>query len=110
MGTPGVFWRGLRLPAVDGTQIDVPDSFSNGSTFDGQLLQGRTLTGFPQVRTVVLAEIGTHSLVDAEMGDWRDGENRLTLPLARRSGRPPGYRRPKVLERGLLPELRQPER
>jgi hypothetical protein len=34
-GTPGAWWRGLRLLALDGTQFDVPDSVENGQTFDG---------------------------------------------------------------------------
>ncbi|MEU3498783.1 IS4 family transposase [Kitasatospora cineracea] len=84
--TPGAFWRGLRLLAIDGTQIDVPDSVSNGLTFDGPCLTDRTPTGFPQVRAVVLAEVGTHALLDAEMGGWREGENGLALPLARSVG------------------------
>ncbi|MFD5616834.1 transposase domain-containing protein, partial [Kitasatospora sp. NPDC127060] len=32
--TPGAFWRDLRVLAIDGTQIDVPDSHSNATTFD----------------------------------------------------------------------------
>ncbi|MFE3995433.1 transposase [Streptomyces goshikiensis] len=32
--TPGAWWRGPRLLALDGTQFDVPDSVSNGDTFD----------------------------------------------------------------------------
>ncbi|MBV6700219.1 IS4 family transposase [Kitasatospora aureofaciens] len=84
--TPGAFWCGLRLLAIDGTQIDVPDSHSNATTFDGPCLQDRTPTGFPQVRAVVLAEVGTHAVVDAEIGGWRDGEPGLAEPLARSVG------------------------
>jgi len=84
--TPGAFWRGLRLLAIDGTQIDIPDSLSNATTFDGPCLQDRTPTGFPQVRAVVLSEIGTHAVVDAEIGGWRDGEPGLAAPLARSVG------------------------
>ncbi|MYR62863.1 hypothetical protein GTY54_43910 [Streptomyces sp. SID625] len=49
---------------MDGTQFDVPDSVSNGDTFDGPSTGG-TPFGFPQVRAAVLAEIGTHAILDA---------------------------------------------
>ncbi|MDV5143655.1 transposase [Streptomyces sp. SBC-4] len=38
--TPGAWWRGLRLLALDGTQFDLPDSTSNGDTFDGPSTTG----------------------------------------------------------------------
>jgi hypothetical protein len=74
--TPGAWWRGLRLLALDGTQFDVPDSVGNGDTFDGPSTGG-TPFGFPQVRAAVLAEIGTHAILDAGLGGYRDGERRL---------------------------------
>ncbi|MFB7467295.1 IS4 family transposase [Streptomyces sp. NPDC056224] len=86
--SPGAWWRGLRLLALDGTKFDVPDSPSNGNTFDGPSTGGGTPFGFPQVRAVVLSEIGTHGLLDAALGGYRDGERALSLPLARRSTGP----------------------
>ncbi|MEU0676134.1 IS4 family transposase [Streptomyces sp. NPDC006172] len=83
--TPGAWWRGLRLLALDGTQFDVPDSVSNGDTFDGPSTGG-TPFGFPQVRAAVLAEIGTHAILDAGLGGYRDGERRLAYPLASSTG------------------------
>ncbi|MER6736572.1 IS4 family transposase [Streptomyces puniciscabiei] len=83
--TPGAWWHGLRLLALDGTQFDVPDSVSNGDTFDGPSTGG-TPFGFPQVRAVVLAEIGTHAVLDASLGGYRDGERRLAYPLASSTG------------------------
>jgi hypothetical protein len=79
-GTPGAWWRGLRLLALDGTQFDVPDSVENGQTFDGPSTGG-TPFGFPQVRSVVLSEIGTHGVLDAAVGGYRDGERGLALGL-----------------------------
>ncbi|WP_222720315.1 IS4 family transposase [Actinomadura sp. HBU206391] len=79
-GTPGAWWRGLRLLALDGTQFDVPDSVGNGQTFDGPSTGG-TPFGFPQVRSVVLSEIGTHGVLDAAVGGYRDGERGLALEL-----------------------------
>ncbi|MER6851576.1 IS4 family transposase [Streptomyces flaveolus] len=83
--TPGAWWRGLRLLALDGTQFDVPDSVSNGDTFDGPSTGG-TPFGFPQVRAAVLAEIGTHAVLDAGLGGYRDGERSLAYPLASSTG------------------------
>lgn len=79
--TPGAWWRGLRLLALDGAQFDVPDSVGNGDTSDGPSTGG-TPFGFPQVRAAVLAEIGTHAILDAGLGGYRDGERRLAYPLA----------------------------
>nr|WP_281277911.1 transposase domain-containing protein [Streptomyces globosus] len=45
--TPGDWWRGLRLLALDGTQFDLPDSTSNGDTFDGPSTTGGVPFGFP---------------------------------------------------------------
>lgn len=80
--TPGVWWRGLRLLALGGTQFDLPDSTSNGDTFDGPSTTGGVPFGFPQVRAMVLAEIGTHGVLDARLGGYRDGERRLAHQLA----------------------------
>ncbi|MFE4423430.1 IS4 family transposase [Streptomyces sp. NPDC056817] len=82
---PGAWWRGLRLLALDDTQFDVPDSVSNGDTFDSPSTGG-TPFGFPQVRAAVLAEIGTHAVLDAGLGGYRDGERRLAYPLASSTG------------------------
>ncbi|WP_406004847.1 transposase domain-containing protein [Streptomyces sp. NBC_00637] len=47
--TPGAWWRGLRLLALDGNQFDLPDSTSNGDTFDGPSTTGGVPFGFPQL-------------------------------------------------------------
>ncbi|MFJ1998693.1 transposase domain-containing protein [Streptomyces asiaticus] len=49
--TPGAFWRGLRLLAVDGTCCDVADSVVNEAAF-GRPGNGRGSgrSAFPQVR------------------------------------------------------------
>ncbi|WP_199820456.1 hypothetical protein [Streptomyces sp. NRRL F-2664] len=48
--TPGPWWSGLRLPALDGTQFDLPDATSSGDTFDGPSTTGGVPAGV--VRTV----------------------------------------------------------
>ncbi|MFB6840115.1 IS4 family transposase [Streptomyces sp. NPDC056361] len=96
-GTPGAWWRGLRLLALDGTQFDLPDSTSNGDTFDGPSATGGVPFGFPQVRAVVLAEVGRHGVLDARLGGYRDGERGLAYPLAGSTG--PGD--PVIADRGF---------
>ncbi len=55
---------------------------SNGNTFDGPSTTGGLPFGFPQVRAVVLAETGTHGVLDARLGGYQDGERRLAYQLA----------------------------
>ncbi|WP_128984825.1 transposase domain-containing protein [Streptomyces roseicoloratus] len=84
--TPVAWWRRLRLLALDGTPFDLPDATSNGDTFDGPSTTGGVPFGSPQVRAVVLAGIGTHGVLDARLGGYRDGERSLAYPLAGSTG------------------------
>jgi hypothetical protein len=65
--TPGAFFRGLRVVALDGTVEDVPDSPANVRAF-GRHQGPRGASAFPQVQGVYLSECGTHALLDA--GFW----------------------------------------
>ncbi|MCM3810897.1 IS4 family transposase [Streptomyces sp. DR7-3] len=73
--TPGAFWRGLRLLAVDGTCGDVADSETNEMAF-GRPGSGRGAgrSAFPQVRMAALVEVGSHAVLDAELAGCRTGE------------------------------------
>ncbi len=53
------FYCGLRLMAIDGTVLDVPDSEANAKAF-GYPKGGRGAGAFPQVRKLSLEEVGTH--------------------------------------------------
>jgi hypothetical protein len=85
--TPGAFYQGLRLMAIDGTLADVPDSPANAAAF-GRPTGGRGDGAFPQVRKLSLVEVGTHvevalvikpcwrgetSMVDALIGHLQPG-------------------------------------
>lgn len=59
--TPGAFYRGLRLMAVDGFVVDLPDTPDNARIF-GRPKGGRASGAFPQARVLALCEIGTHVL------------------------------------------------
>ncbi|MGW2212698.1 transposase [Streptomyces sp. NPDC001781] len=82
--TPGCFWRGLRLLAVDGTCWDVADSPANEAAF-GRPRNGRghDKPSLPQVRMACLIEVGTHLVLDAEPAGCRTGEVTLASRLSR---------------------------
>jgi transposase IS4-like protein/DDE family transposase len=82
--TPGVFWRGLRLLAVDGTCWDVADSAANEAAFGRPgNPRGHDKSCFPQVRMACLIEVGTHLVLDAELAGCRTGEVTLVGRLPR---------------------------
>ena len=60
--TRGAFHRDLRLMALDGIVLNVPDSPANARTF-GRTDGGRGPSAFPQVRKLALVETGTHAEV-----------------------------------------------
>ena len=70
--TPGAFYRGWRLMAIDGVVMDVPDSAANASF--GRSTGGRGDGAFPQVRKVSLVELGTHVELAFVEGGYHDGE------------------------------------
>jgi hypothetical protein len=77
--TLGAFYRGMRLMAVDGFVVDIPDMPSNDKVF-GRPNGGRTAGAFPQARLVGLCEAGTHVMyrwlikplhvAEQYMADW----------------------------------------
>lgn len=81
--TPGAFLGGLRVMAVDGTALDVPDSQANAVVFGYPSSRPGTKAAFPKVRLVMLIEAGTHLIVDALMCPYRMGERVRSLKLLR---------------------------
>jgi hypothetical protein len=71
--TPGVFYRGLRTVAIDGTYLHVPDE--GAVTWRYAKRSGETLEfGYPLLRLLVVIECGTRALLAAAFGPERDGE------------------------------------
>lgn len=81
--TPGSFWSGLRLMAVDGLTLEVANNPANEQAFGGQCDKQGNRVGPPQARLVGLVECGTHALVDAALGGYHDGEPELAAKLVR---------------------------
>jgi hypothetical protein len=75
-GMAGVWYREHRVMAIDGSTLDVPDEKANGERF-GYPGASRGETAFPQMRFVALAECGTHVLLNAVPGGYRDSELKL---------------------------------
>lgn len=81
--TPGAFLGGLRVMAVDGTVLDIPDSQANARVFGYPGSRKGTRAAFPKVRVVLLIEAGTHLITDALMCPYRIGERVRALKLLR---------------------------
>ncbi|MGW3352508.1 IS4 family transposase [Nonomuraea rubra] len=73
------WWRGLRVVAVDGNLLSVPDCPANLRVFTRQRL-GNGTSGYPQLRLTALVACGTRSLIGGVFGPATIGE----LDYARR--------------------------
>lgn len=58
--TPGCFYRGMRLMAIDGVIYNLADREANAATFGRPSGGDRGPGAFPQLRKVSLVEVGTH--------------------------------------------------
>lgn len=65
--TRGSFLRGWRLLAIDGFELDMPDTPANATEF-GYAGSGENRSAFPKARVVALCECGTHAFLAAEIG------------------------------------------
>jgi hypothetical protein len=72
----GVWLRGWRLLAIDGFDVDLPDSPANAEVF-GHAGSAEGRSAFPKARVVALAECGTHAFLAAEVDAWSVGEKTL---------------------------------
>jgi hypothetical protein len=82
VGTPGVFYRSLRLMGIDGTVLDMPDTAKNESVF-GRGGNQRSPNAFPQVRVLSLCELGTHAVCDFALRPINHGEQAMVPTLMR---------------------------
>ncbi len=81
MLTRGAFLRGWRLMAIDGLELDVPDTPGNAAAFG--YASGENRSAFPKVRVVSIGECGSHAKVAAQMGPV-GGKGSSEQALARR--------------------------
>lgn len=71
--TPGAWYRGRRLTAVDGTLFNTPDTPLNAEAFGRPSNQVRK-GPFPQVRVIALVETSTHAPFGCAIGAYTDSE------------------------------------
>jgi hypothetical protein len=72
--TPGAFWKGMRLLALDGSVESVPDTPANRAAFRYSNDDATSHSPFPQARLLLLVECGTHLICDAELSACRQAE------------------------------------
>ena len=85
---PQAFYAGLRLVAIDGSCLELPDEVDNAAHFGypGSRTSVSEHAGYPQARCVVLVECATHAILGANVGPYRSGEWELCAALLPRLG------------------------
>lgn len=81
--TRGAWLRRWRLLAIDGFEVDLPDTKGNAAEF-GYAGSGANRSAFPKARVVALAECGTHAFLAAALGAYSVGEKTLANRLYQR--------------------------
>lgn len=71
--TRGAWLRGWRVLAIDGFDVDLPDTPSNAAEF-GYAGSGDNRSAYPKARVVALAECGTHAFLSCEVSGYGTGE------------------------------------
>lgn len=79
-GQPGVFYRGLRTVAVDGTCLHVPDDPALSWRYPRRAGE-RLEFGYPLLRLLALVECGTRAVLAAAFGPESAGELALAGTL-----------------------------
>jgi Insertion element 4 transposase N-terminal/Transposase DDE domain len=82
--TPGAFWKGMRLLALDGTVESVPDTPENRVTFQYSTDDALSHSPYPLARLLLLVECGSHLICDAELSSCRQAEARSARLLLER--------------------------
>jgi len=66
--TRGAFYKGMRLRAIDGVTLKVPDTRANAKAFGRTATRRkgeRVVSGYPQIHVIFLSETGTHIYSEA---------------------------------------------
>ena len=85
--TPGAFLGGLRVMAVDGTVLDVPDSKANAKVFGYPGSRKGTRAAFPKVRVVLLIEAPNtfnYRCSDVSLSNGRKSQSLKTIAFGNR--------------------------
>ena len=77
---PDAFYAGLRLVAIDGSNLEVADEPGNVKTF-GYPGSRTGHAGYPQAQCAVLVECASHAILAANLGAYRESEWAICKPL-----------------------------
>jgi len=77
---PDAFYAGLRLVAIDGSNLEVPDEPDNVKAF-GYPGSRTGHANYPQAKCAVLVECASHAILAANLGAYRDAEWAICKPL-----------------------------
>ena len=77
---PDAFYAGLRLVAIDGSNLEIPDEADNVKAF-GYPGSRTGHAGYPQAQCAVLVECATHAILAAHLGPYRAAEWAICQPL-----------------------------
>lgn len=73
----GTWKRGYRLMAIDGVEVDAPDTPENAERFGYSGVKKNAKSAFVKVACMALAECGSHAIVDVEIGSDGDDEHSM---------------------------------
>ncbi len=77
---PDAFYAGLRLVAIDGSNLEVADEPDNVQAF-GYPGSRAGHAGYPQAQCAILVECATHAIIAANLGAYREAEWAICKPL-----------------------------
>lgn len=77
---PDAFYAGLRLVALDGSNLEVADEPDNIKAF-GYPGSRTGHAGYPQAQCAVLVECASHAILAAHLGAYRESEWVICKPL-----------------------------
>lgn len=73
-------WHGLKLRALDGTTLRLPDSAANEEVY-GRPGSTRSPAAYPQARVVAVLGLGSRAMTDFVVGTYDQGEQTLAQLL-----------------------------
>src|SRR5260221_3113691 len=71
--TPGAWYQGYRLMALDGSLFNVADTRANAQAC-GRSCNQYGKGAYPQARAVMLTECGSHATIGLHLGDYNEAE------------------------------------
>ncbi len=74
-------WRGLKVYAMDGTTLRIPDTEENDEFFGRPASGDRGKAAYPQARAVAVVGVCSRVLNGFQAGPYSDGEQTLAKPL-----------------------------